>query len=391
MTVDAAKSFFGVMSVERFLSEYWQKKPLFIKAALPGFESPLTPDELAGLSVEADVESRVVIENAPGDWELRHGPFEDDTFHALPRERWTLLVQGVDTWVPEVAALVDHFRFIPNWRIDDVMISYAADLGGVGPHYDTYDVFLLQGLGRRRWDIGEMCDATTPRLDHPSLRILSEFTAREGWDCEPGDLLYLPPRLAHLGVAQGNDCMTYSIGFRAPGVADMIRSFAATVAERVADEDRYEDPDLAVQANPGEITTDTVERVRRLIMERLDDRDSLAAWFGKHVTEPKYDHVPDPPEDAPSVSEVREALSEPDAVLLRAEGSRFAYQERRGGGVRLFVDGEGFLCAGAAADLAKHLCAETVLPAADIRSLLTDAHALALLAELMDRGSLYLG
>lgn len=225
MPADAAESFFGVMSVDHFLSEYWQKKPLFIKGALPDFKSPITPDELAGLAVEPDVESRVVLENGPEQWELRHGPFEDDTFHALPRERWTLLVQGVDTWVPEVAALVDHFRFIPNWRIDDVMISYAADKGGVGPHYDTYDVFLLQGLGRRRWEIGDMCDDATPRLEHPSLRILREFTARDGWDCEPGDLLYLPPRLAHLGVALGNDCMTYSVGFRAPGVADMIRRF----------------------------------------------------------------------------------------------------------------------------------------------------------------------
>lgn len=321
MPADAAESFFGVMSVDHFLSEYWQKKPLFIKGALPDFKSPITPDELAGLAVEPDVESRVVLENGPEQWELRHGPFEDDTFHALPRERWTLLVQGVDTWVPEVAALVDHFRFIPNWRIDDVMISYAADKGGVGPHYDTYDVFLLQGLGRRRWEIGDMCDDATPRLEHPSLRILREFTARDGWDCEPGDLLYLPPRLAHLGVALGNDCMTYSVGFRAPGVADMIRSFAATVADRLSDDVRYEDPVLVRQTNPGEISDETVEQVRRLIMERLDDRDSLAAWFGQHVTEAKYDHVPEPPEHPLSVTEVRAALANNETVLLRGEGA----------------------------------------------------------------------
>lgn len=382
-------SFFGIMPVEQFLAEYWQKKPLFIKGAFPGFESPITAEELAGLALEEDVESRLVIENGTTPWELRHDPFQDDTFHKLPKEKWTLLVQGVDTWVPEVAALVEPFRFIPNWRIDDVMISFAAVGGGVGPHYDTYDVFLLQGAGRRRWEIGQMCDGATPLREHPSLRILKEFQATDGWDCEPGDLLYLPPRLAHLGVALDSDCMTLSVGFRAPGVGDMIREFAAMVAEKVPEEDRYADPDLTLQDNPGEIRPEVIERVRAALLARLDDRDSLAAWFGRHVTEPKSDTLLDPPEEEIGPDGVRRALAD-GATLCRNEGSRFAYQERRGGGMRLFVDGVGYLCAGAAADLARLLCAETELPAARLKGLATDAHVLALLGDLVDRGSLYL-
>lgn len=382
-------SFFGVMSVERFLAEYWQKKPLFIKGAFPAFESPLDPDELAGLSCEPFVESRLVIENGATPWELRHGPFADDTFHALPKEKWTLLVQGVDAWVPEVAALVEPFRFVPNWRIDDVMISFAAVGGGVGPHYDNYDVFLLQGRGRRRWEIGGLCDAATPLRPHPDLRILQTFDATEGWDCEPGDLLYLPPRLAHDGVALDSACMTISVGFRAPGVADMINDYSLTVSDRIPDEDRYADPDLAPQDNPGEITPAAVARVRELILSRLDDTDSLGAWFGKYVTEPKREDILDPPDEPVGADGVRRSLAE-GADLRRNEGSRFAFQERRGGGLRLFVDGEGYLCAGAAADLGRLLCAEVVLPAERLKPMLTDAHALALLGELVDRGSLYL-
>lgn len=387
MTADA--SFFGVMPVSRFLAEYWQKKPLFIKGAFKDFVSPIEPDELAGLALEEDVESRIVVENGKTPWELRHSPFTEKTFKGLPKDKWTLLVQGVDLWVPEVSALVDDFRFVPNWRIDDIMISYAADGGGVGPHYDTYDVFLLQAHGRRRWEIGQMCDAATPILDHPSLRILTEFHTADGWDCEPGDLLYLPPRLAHLGVAQGDDCMTISVGFRAPGVGSMIREFADTIAERVPEEERYEDPDLVVQDNPGEITPAAVERIRALIMKRLDDPDSLAAWFGKHVTEPKYEYFPIPAETPLGPEGVRRALAE-GADLRRNEGSRFAFQERTGGGIRLFVDGEGFLCAGAAAELGRLLCAETYIEGDRLRESVRDAHALGLLAQLHDRGSLNL-
>src|SRR5690606_35155678 len=174
----------GGMSAEEFLRDYWQKKPLLIRQAFPDFESPLSADELAGLSLEEEVESRIVLELGATPWELRHGPFTEDDYRTLPERDWTLLVQAVDQFVPEVAELLQAFRFLPSWRLDDVMISYAAPGGSVGPHFDSYDVFLLQTQGHRRWKIGQMCEADSPLLEHPDLRILSEFEQQQEWVLE---------------------------------------------------------------------------------------------------------------------------------------------------------------------------------------------------------------
>jgi 50S ribosomal protein L16 3-hydroxylase len=217
------------IGARRFLTEYWQKKPLLLRNALPGFVSPLTPDELAGLALETDVESRLVLERGKRErWELRNGPFSAAQFKRLPKQRWTLLVQAVDHWVPPVRALFNHFAFLPAWRFDDIMVSYAVDKGGVGPHFDYYDVFLLQGLGQRRWRIGDRCDVSTPLRTDTQLRILKRFTTREEFVLEPGDLLYVPPGIAHWGTAVG-ECMTYSIGFRAPSEVELLHTIAAAV------------------------------------------------------------------------------------------------------------------------------------------------------------------
>jgi len=192
----------GGLTPERFLAEYWQKRPLLVRQAIPGFKSPLSADELAGLACEPEVESRLILEKGGSrPWQLEHGPFEEERFATLPESHWTLLVQRVNHWVPAVADLLDHFAFLPSWRLDDIMISYAADQGSVGPHTDQYDVFLLQGAGRRRWQIDASVTDESPLLDHPDLRILAQFHATDEWVLEPGDLLYLPPGLAHYGVA----------------------------------------------------------------------------------------------------------------------------------------------------------------------------------------------
>ena len=206
---------------DAFLRDHWQKKPLLIRNPWSGWRNPLDPDELAGLACEDGVESRLVRHKRSG-LKVEQGPFGAARFAKVGKAPWTLLVQAVDQLVPEVAALIDPFRFIPNWRIDDVMVSYATDGGGVGAHFDQYDVFLIQGLGQRRWQIGALCDADTELLPHDDLRLLAKFEPSDEWVLNPGDILYLPPRFAHNGVAVGDDCMTYSIGFRAPSRAELI-------------------------------------------------------------------------------------------------------------------------------------------------------------------------
>lgn len=337
---------FNQFDIDAFLRDYWQKKPCLIRNPWQQWANPLDPDDLAGLACEDEVESRLVI-NKRGDWKLRHGPIPEKTFAKLGKHPWTLLVQGVDSFIPEVAALIDPFCFIPNWRIDDVMVSYASDGGGVGPHFDQYDVFLIQGLGIRRWQIGAVCDSTTPLLPHDDLRLLADFQPSEEWLLTPGDMLYVPPRFAHNGVAVGDDCMTYSIGFRAPSRADLITHFADHLLETLPEDDRYTDPDLTAATNPGEITASALDRLYTLLTDSLGDRDGFARWFGSYNTNPKN----------PGFS----APAEPAATLTRNPASRFAFIRHSPGTLTLFVDGTAFDCTGDVAAFAQSLSTNAAL------------------------------
>jgi len=243
---------------ETFLAQYWQRKPLLIRNAIAGFETPLPADELAGLALEEDIESRI-IEYRDNQWRLDHGPFTGKDFHR--DTPWTLLVQAVDHVIPAVAELRKLVDFLPQWRVDDVMVSYAVDGGSVGPHYDNYDVFLLQGEGERRWRLGQYCDAGSPLLAHPELRILSEFNCTREYLLGPGDILYVPPGLAHWGVAQG-ECTTFSIGFRAPRVNDMVSRWADCLLEHLDPELFYSDSHIEPVTRAGEIRPQDLARVR---------------------------------------------------------------------------------------------------------------------------------
>ncbi len=208
---------FGDISIEEFLRDYWQKKPLLVRNAFPDFEAPVGADELAGLSLEEDVESRLVIQSPDGtDWQIQHGPFDDDTFENLPESHWTLLVQAVDHWVPEASEIIEQFRFIPNWRYDDLMVSFASQGGGVGPHYDNYDVFLIQTQGKRRWEVGGFFDQNSPRRPDTPVMIMTEWEPEHNCVLEPGDMLYIPPQVGHKGIGECDVCSTYPVGFRAP-------------------------------------------------------------------------------------------------------------------------------------------------------------------------------
>ncbi|MFA5493796.1 MAG: cupin domain-containing protein [Porticoccaceae bacterium] len=271
-----------------FLRDYWQREPLLMRQALPGFASPLDADELAGLALEDEVESRIVVRDGErGPWELRQGPFTESDFAALPATSpWTLLVQAVDLWVPEVRDILAEFAFLPRWRIDDIMVSYASDGGGVGPHFDYYDVFLIQAEGRREWSIGSACDESTPLLAGTALKILEDFTATQTWVLEPGDILYLPPRIAHRGTAQG-ECLTFSLGFRAPTAGEMLDDLATEVLSRGPGL-FFRDPPLTPAMAGEMIDPAFIDQARQLLLDTLDDRELLAEWFAAYMTRPKY-------------------------------------------------------------------------------------------------------
>ena len=330
----------GDMPIEVFLRDYWQQKPLLIRAALPDFESPLSGDDLAGLALEEEVESRLVLEQGRVPWELRNGPFIEEDFTQLPASHWTLLVQAVNQWVPEVNDLLRAFRFLPDWRLDDIMVSYATDRGSVGPHFDYYDVFLLQGAGRRRWQLGQQCDNASPLRRNTELNLLSDFEPGEDWLLNPGDMLYLPPGLAHWGTAEGDDCITYSIGFRAPSQAEVLTEFSQEAASYLSNDQRYRDPGCSPPENPGAIESDTMEQLRQLILEQITP-EHLARWFGQYMTQPKY------PELVPDT----QTTDTPTAQLQRHPGARLAYYALTETQALLFVNGVSHDCSLALAEL----------------------------------------
>ncbi len=262
------------LDIEDFVSQYWQKKPCVIREAFADFELPVTPEELAGLACEEDVHCRLVIERDDGSWQLRYGPFEERDFLALPERNYSLLVSECEKWMPELNALLDPFRFIPDWRIDDLMLSYAPEGGSVGPHVDEYDVFLLQASGARRWRYG------AKRLENPvlipdlELAILEEFNHDHEIELQPGDMLYLPPGIAHHGVAL-EPCMTCSIGFRAPTAASVLESFALETERLDQRVQRYTDPELELDRHSAEISNNEIARLRTLASGLMQEADAL--------------------------------------------------------------------------------------------------------------------
>jgi len=375
---------FNNFDIAAFLRDHWQKKPLLIRNPWQSWRNPLSPDELAGLACEDHVESRLITQTSD-DWNAEHGPLPETRFGELCQSPWTLLVQAVDHHVPDVAALIEPFRFIPNWRIDDVMVSYASDGGGVGPHFDHYDVFLIQGLGQRRWQIGGMCDDQTVLRTHEDLLLLANFEVAEEWILDPGDMLYIPPGIAHNGVAIGADCMTYSIGFRSPSRKELIGNWCDDLLPKLTDDDRYTDPDLSVQNNPGEISASAINRLHAMLTEKLTDRRDFAKWFGQYSSTPRYPETDWRPEEAISGAQLRSILID-DHPLLRNPASRFSFIRESDDSLLLFVDGECFPCTRAAAALAERLCAldHVIVEPAEREA----EEVMTLLIELYNRGSL---
>lgn len=327
----------GGLSPDTFMRRHWQKKPLLIRQALP--QMPWCPDrrELFDLATRDDVESRLV-QHPGGRWQLRHGPLPRRALPPVSRPGWTLLVQGLDQHFEAARDLLDRFRFVPDARLDDLMVSYATDGGGVGPHFDSYDVFLLQVQGRRRWRIGRLAE---PRLlDDVPLKILANFVAEEEFVLEPGDMLYLPPRWAHDGVAEG-ECMTASIGFRAPRRSELVRELLVRVLEDEDDGESpmYRDPQQPAVERPAAVPQGLQQFAFQAVADLLREPQALNRALGEYLTELKAEVWFEP----------RDAGDLAGGVRLDRR-TRMLHDERH-----VFINGESYRAAGRDATLVRYL------------------------------------
>ncbi|MFC5578181.1 JmjC domain-containing protein [Lysobacter niabensis] len=334
------------MPPAQFLRDYWQKKPLLIRNAFPDFESPIQPEDLAGLACEEGTLSRIVAHDRSRDaWLLRHGPFDEGMFPDMPHHDWTLLVQDVDKWDSDIAALLDAFDFLPRWRIDDVMVSFAAPGGSVGAHVDQYDVFLLQALGHRRWQVDAslalkgVAPSTEFRND-VELKLLREFHPTHEWLLRPGDMLYLPPGVPHHGVAE-DACLTFSVGMRAPSAAELLGDFVDTLAADADESLRYRDPDLSPATDPAQIDDDAMRRaIEALNVLRMNDPERLGDWFGRFIT--LYRNAGEVMAAPATRSRIEvEWDLQHGAMLVRHPYSRMAWR-KAGRGAKLYVNGQDY-------------------------------------------------
>jgi 50S ribosomal protein L16 3-hydroxylase len=373
------------LDVERFLYEYWQKKPVFLPRAIPSFDSPLDPDEVAGLACEPGIESRIVMENSDPPWTLENGPFEPERFGRLPQTGWSLLVQDVDKHVPESNRVRAGFRFLPDWRFDDLMVSFAPPGGSVGPHVDAYDVFLVQGLGRRRWHV-DPSPRSRRRIPGTPLDLLADFQAVHEWVAEPGDVLYLPPGAAHHGVALDH-CITWSVGFRSPLAADVIAALADTATARAV---RYADSDMVPEeAADGLIHDRAVARFRRWLEDAvLHESGCLRETLGCLLTEPKSWLHPPAPEAPVREPGLRDHL-DAGGGLSKHPMSLMA-RSRRERGWTLFANGRALAVDPSLESVAAALCAESAWPAERVSDWLGRPGGSALILDLLADGTLEL-
>jgi 50S ribosomal protein L16 3-hydroxylase len=322
-----------------FIANYWQKKPFLIRQMLPNFVDPLSPEELAGLSMEPGTESRLVEGINPQSWQMSEGPFTESRFTSLPQDGWTLLVQAVDHWVEDVQDLMQLFDFVPSWRVDDVMVSFAAAGAGVGPHYDYYDVFLVQGLGQRTWKLCKKCSSDDVVVNRAGMSILNQFDELEEITLNPGDVLYIPPQYSHWGESIGRS-LCYSVGCRAPSTAEIVEGFSDTLIDQAVPEDRYTDPLPSLPATRGEIALGSIEESFNKLMKLIDNKRNYCIWFGCNATRPKYPSLITAPAEDYTAEQLQEDLAQ-GYSLVANPSSRFAFSALPDSkATALFVDGE---------------------------------------------------
>lgn len=354
----------GDRTPRNFLRDYWQKKPLLVRGALPDFKGLLARNDLIDLACRDDSQSRLVIQQK-GEWQVEHGPFVARDFSRLSKKAWTLLVQDVNHFLPAARDLLRRFNFIPYARLDDLMVSYAPKGGGVGPHFDSYDVFLLQGMGRRLWQISSQHDCSL--IADAPLRILRDFRPEQEWVLEPGDMLYLPPGYAHNGVAE-DDCMTYSIGFRAPSYQELATQFLVYLQDHIEIDGMYRDPDIALQPHPAHISLAMLRQTGNALGKIKWNSADIERFIGTYLTEPKP-HVffaqPSPP-----LTQKRFAQQVKKNGLQLDLKSRMLYR-----GKSIFLNGDAYPVNSAACRLLEKFSNQQALAAGEIIA----AEAMALL------------
>ncbi|MCS3458350.1 cupin domain-containing protein [Aeromonas sp. BIGb0445] len=370
------------LDIAHFLEHHWQKRPLLIKGGFTQFQDPISPDELAGLAMEKEIESRLVT-CKDDQWTAEHGPFED--YDQLSERDWTLLIQACNHWAPEVHELAVPFQFIPGWRFDDVMVSFSTPGGGVGPHIDQYDVFITQGVGKRHWRVGD-AQQITEYAAHRALRHCGPFEAIIDVEMEPGDILYIPPGFPHEGYAI-EPSMNFSVGFRAPDARDLLTSFADHLIDNEIRTERYADPDLKPCRHHGEIQQHELHRLRELMQQALDDETLFKEWFGATISEAKHDLdvMPLPQDDAPDYSsdEVADLLTQGQPAV-RVPGLRCVWFSDDN--QTCYIDGEAWTLGEPDGAALKLLCDRDLVTQSDMVDLADQAGFLHLFTRLVNRG-----
>lgn len=362
MNTEQPLALLGGLTSNQFMKRHWQKKPLLVRNAIPGFVPCLDRAELVALAGQEGVESRLIVDSDKG-WKMKHGPLVKRSLPPFSQKKWTFLVQGVDLHHDGVHALMQQFRFVPDARLDDVMISYATDGGGVGPHFDSYDVFLLQAHGQRRWRIGRQKDLSLqPGVP---LKILQNFEAEEEFVLNPGDMLYLPPKYAHDGIAEG-ECMTWSIGFRAPQEGELARELLLGLADEAFDgvgDALYRDPRQAAVTSPAAIPSALSDFARQVVQKALKDPHLLDSLLGEYLTEPKSNVWFEGAQTQPDLS----------AGVQLDRRTKMMYDDRH-----IFINGESFRVAGRDARILRQLADNRILHSASC-AILSDSAQEALL------------
>lgn len=368
MDTNTPLALLGGLTASQFMRKHWHKKPLLVRQAIPGFKAPIPRARLLALAGEDGVESRLIQQLGGNEWKLSHGPLSRRSLPALTKPGWSVLVQGVDTHDAQVHQLLQQFRFVPEARLDDLMISFATDQGGVGPHFDSYDVFLLQAHGKRRWRIGRQKDLSL-QPDKP-LKILANFEPEEEFVLEPGDMLYLPPKWAHDGVAEG-ECMTYSIGFRSPDRGELGRELLLRMSDEPDEPENpviYKDPKQEAVSNPALIPEGMYDFARKALKKAMAEPLALERALGEYLSDPK-----------PNVwFEHGEENGMFESVVLDRR-TRMLYDAKH-----IFINGESYLAGGRDATLMRKLADTKALSRKDLATASDDA--LELLSSWFDAG-----